>query len=142
MEGMSSGRFASNWYRALFSNPLITWRPIHTHTFHVGSQVTIIPSHHAHGSKDGVVMQHTKKFVVIAVNWNKARILPKLLKAHSPNPTLPLQEHNGPTNPSPPPMPLLPHAPIDDDPTLDDKELEGSMYDKLDERCPSCGQLC
>ena len=76
---MSSGRFASNWYRALFSNPLITWRPIHTHTFHVGSQVTIIPSHHAHGSKDGVVMQHTKKFVVIAVNWNKARILPKLL---------------------------------------------------------------
>jgi hypothetical protein len=77
-------------------------------------------------------MQHTKKFLVIAVNGNKAHILPKLLIAHSPNPTPPLQEHNGPTNPSPPPMPLLTHAPIDVAPTPDNKELEGSMYNKLD----------
>jgi hypothetical protein len=102
-------------------------------TFPVDSQVTIIPSHQAHGGKDGVVTQHNKKFVVIAVNRNEARILPKSLIAHSPNPTPPLQEHNGPTNKSPPTMPLLTHAPIDDDPTPDDKELEGSMYNKLDE---------
>jgi hypothetical protein len=30
-------------------------------------------------------------------------------------------------------MPLLTHAPIDDDPTPDNKGSEGSMYNKLDE---------
>jgi hypothetical protein len=32
MEGMSSGRVASNWYRALYSNPPRYRRPTHTHT--------------------------------------------------------------------------------------------------------------
>jgi hypothetical protein len=30
-------------------------------------------------------------------------------------------------------MPLVTHAPDDDDPTPEDKKLEGSIYDKLDE---------
>jgi hypothetical protein len=54
----------------------------------VGSQGTIILSHHAHGGKDSVVTQHTKKIVVIGLNGTKTRILPKLLVAHSPNPPL------------------------------------------------------
>jgi hypothetical protein len=95
-------------------------------TFPVGSRVTIIPSHHEHGEKDGVVTQHTKKFVVVALNGTETRILPKSIIAHPLNPP-------NPTNPSPLPTPLLTHAPNDDDPTPDDKELEGSIYDKLDE---------
>ncbi len=71
-------------------------------TFPVGSRVTIIPSHHVHGGKDGVVTQHTKKFVVIVLNGTKTCILPKLLTAHSPNSPPLMQEHNNPTNPSPP----------------------------------------
>ncbi len=97
-------------------------------TFLVGSQVTIIPSHHAHGGKDDVVTRHTKKFVVIVLHGTKTRIQPKLLVAHSPNPPPLPQEHNNLTNPSPPPMPLVTHAPDDDDPTPEDKELEGSIY--------------
>jgi hypothetical protein len=46
-------------------------------TLPVGSRVTIIPSHHAHGGKDGVVTRHTKKFVVIALNGTKTCIRPK-----------------------------------------------------------------
>ncbi len=32
MEGMSSGRVASDWYCALYSNPPCNRRPRHTHT--------------------------------------------------------------------------------------------------------------
>jgi hypothetical protein len=32
MEGMSSGGVASDWYRALYSNPPRNSRPTHTHT--------------------------------------------------------------------------------------------------------------
>jgi hypothetical protein len=95
-------------------------------TFPVGSRVTIIPSHHEHGGKDSVVTRHTKRFVVVALNGTESRILPKSIIAHPPNPP-------NPTNPSPHPMPLLTHAPNDDDPTPNDKESEGSIYDKLDE---------
>jgi hypothetical protein len=102
-------------------------------TFPVGSRVTIIPSYHAHGGKDGVVTRHTKKFVIIALNGTKACILPKLLVVHSPNPPPLPEEHNNPTNPSSSPMPLMTHAPDDDDPTPEDKESEGLIYDKLDE---------
>ncbi len=76
-------------------------------TFTIGSKVTIIPSHKLHGGQDGVVTQHTAKFVVVALNGKETRILPKSILENPPNP--------------------------DDDPTPDETELEGSTYDKLDE---------
>jgi hypothetical protein len=105
--------------------------PPSTTFFAVGSRVTIIPSHHTHGGKDGVVTRHTAKFVVIALNGKETRILPKSILPHpqkTPNPA-------GSTNSSPlPPTPSITHVPDDDDaPTPDEMELEGSIYDKLDE---------
>ena len=104
--------------------------PPSTTFFAVGSRVTIIPSHHTHGGKDGVVTRHTAKFVVIALNGKETRILPKSILPHpqkTPNP--------GSTNSSAlPPTPSITHVPDDDDaPTPDETELEGSIYDKLDE---------
>jgi hypothetical protein len=99
-------------------------------TFTIGSRVTIIPLHNAHGGQDDVVTRHTAKFVVVVLNGNETRILPKSILAQPPNPP---PANRNPTNPSPLLMPSLTQVPDDDDPTPDETESEGSTYDKLDE---------
>jgi hypothetical protein len=45
--------------------------PPSTTFFAVGSRVTIIPSHHTHGGKDGVVTRHTAKFFRYRTKWER-----------------------------------------------------------------------